>query len=61
MAPPVAFNFDQEVAIVTGAGSRMPGMFLPVLIPINLTLIQVKLATGERLQFSSPARVAKLP
>ncbi|KFY57870.1 hypothetical protein V496_06321 [Pseudogymnoascus sp. VKM F-4515 (FW-2607)] len=25
MAPPVAFNFDGEVAIVTGAGSRMPG------------------------------------
>lgn len=60
MAPPVAFNFEGEVAIVTGAGSRMPGMFLQLRIHIHLTLMQVKLAMGERLQFFSPARVAKL-
>lgn len=54
-----AFDFDGEVAIVTGAGSRMSGMVNPPLYCVDLTLEQEKWAMAVQALFSLPDKVLK--
>jgi hypothetical protein len=73
MAPPKAFDFTGEVALVTGAGSRMDGERLarPFFAPLrddwlncfNVTSdkTQGKLGTAGRLLFSSLVKEPRWP
>jgi hypothetical protein len=56
-----SFDFTGEVAIVTGAGSRMDGTNLNhYLENVQLTASQEKSATVERRQSSSPGMGPRL-
>jgi hypothetical protein len=66
MSVPKAFDFTGEVAIVTGAGSRMPGWF-SFAFHTRLSAIssltgkfQARSAMAEQQRFSSPAKGQRL-
>lgn len=68
MSTTKAFDFTGQVAIVTGAGSRMPGKdFLSSCLLYDVTggmankILQVKLAMDVQLQSCSPDRAPRLP